>query len=449
VAGERLGNAGCCPDGYVQGCWATGPHLHFYTTYRGARQPVTGLNLGGWLVNYDGCLIRTDQQVCPYSRIVSNSPGVSGGPSGPADIVVLLDSSGVVAGGPDDVDGTDAALALLQAARADDSVSIINFNSRVSVRSPLMRVATTDGYLDAELAASTEIGKRFGRTDLRAGLLAACRELLKHGTFNARAVVLISDGLDNVGRSQRPEECLAHHGVPVFAYRMGGGQAKLLEEIATTTGGEYQALADVKNLYCEFRRVRTLVSGDPPGRCSALRLAPGDVLSLPFMVPRGQDAATLEIRWRERTVAGVEGAESPGIKALLHAPSGRKLTLPYSGVTLHEDGGSARYTIARPLAGTWSLSVTGENIAPEGIYVTFAGFIVPQAPPPPIVMPTEAPSESPTESPAPSETEEAATPTPTEETTPSESPTPAPETPEPETPEPETPTPRPTKPSPS
>ena len=44
-AGDRLGKAGCCPEGYSSTCFATAPHLHFYTLYgataRGSRASIS------------------------------------------------------------------------------------------------------------------------------------------------------------------------------------------------------------------------------------------------------------------------------------------------------------------------------------------------------------------------------------------------------------------------
>ena len=37
-AGDRLGKVSCCPDGgFTSFCWATAPHLHFYTVYSGGQ----------------------------------------------------------------------------------------------------------------------------------------------------------------------------------------------------------------------------------------------------------------------------------------------------------------------------------------------------------------------------------------------------------------------------
>ncbi|HUF54572.1 MAG TPA: VWA domain-containing protein [Dehalococcoidia bacterium] len=420
VAGERLGNPGCCPDGPVQGCWATGPHLHFYTTYRGARQPIAGINLGGWQISGDGCLSRAEQSICLSSRIVSNSPDPVGA-GGPADIVVLLDTSWSVGLGPGDATRHDVALALLDAVREDDRMSIINFNSRVQNRAS-MRTVASDGQMDPLLGAAVQSDDDFGRTDLRLALNAACREIVSRGESSKRAVVLISDGRDTVNRDRNPQECLSHHGIPVFSYRLGDDEAPLLESISESTGGSYRPLNEVRNLYCEFRMMRAVLAGEPPGRCSALRIEPGDMLSLPFNIPANQDGATLEIRWRSRIPTDEASAEFT-MKASIQAPSRTKLPIPYPGIEVTEEAGSILFSIVRPVHGTWTLSVGSENLPEGGIYVTFTGVNIPQAPPPlpPEPPPTEEPTAAPTH--PPSDTTE---PSPSDEPRPDESETPVP-----------------------
>lgn len=432
VAGERLGNPGCCPDGAVEGCWATGPHLHFYTLYNGVRQPIAGINLGGWLVGEDGCLTRAEETVCADSRIISNTPDPVGA-SGPADIVVLLDTSQAELAASD-ADVSDAALAILQAAKDDDRISVIDFNSRVRTRAPLQTVSV-GGALEPALAEAVLTEKEDSTANLRLGLAAACRELIVRGESKSRAVILISSGQDTTDNADGAEACLSRHGVPVFTYRTGEEPAPLLARVSEATGGTYRPLSEVRNLYCEFRLVRAVISGDPPGRCSALRIEPGDVLSLPFTIPADQDAATLEIRWRQRDLPGDEAEDGLTMNPTILAPSHTVLPTPYPGIEFTEDAGSATFRIARPVAGTWSLTVSSENVPEGGVYVTFSGSTTPQAPPEPEA--TEEPSAGPTDPPT-------DTPEPTATQSPDGSPTPEPTRPEP-TAEPQ-PTPEPTRP---
>jgi hypothetical protein len=136
-AGDRLGLPGCCPDGWgVEGCYSEAPHLHFYTLMHGVRQPAVGLNLGGWRVGEDYCLHRTADTRCEFgTRLFSNSP-IQGNntPSTGADLAVILDTSESVSEGRERI---QTALALLQATRPDDRLTVIEFNSNARVRQPL------------------------------------------------------------------------------------------------------------------------------------------------------------------------------------------------------------------------------------------------------------------------------------------------------------------------
>ena len=407
-AGQRLGTPSCCPDGEVQGCWATGPHVHFYTWYSGARQGAYGLNLGGWLVAGDGCLVRNEERVCADSRIVSNTPrSLDGSPTSRADIVLLLDTSGGARSQPELI---DAARTLLQALRSDDSVAIVSFDSAAGV--PMeFGPAFQRSLIDRRLLKAMHGAGISESANLRAGLGRSCSEILDHGTAPSKAIVLLSGGKHSTGSTSAAQRCLMSSGVPVYAYSSGDSSAALAR-IARATGGEYRPLAEVSNTYCEFRRIRSLASGDPPGRCSAYQLATGDVLLLPFNIPANQDEATLEVQWRVASGDAVPG----GITPRIHGPGGGIIKLPLSGITVEERDGAVVFKIVRPLAGAWRLSVSGENLPPEGVYVTFSGKTVPQAPPAPSEMPS--PSAGPTDPPT-----DSATPTPGDSRTPTPVPT--------------------------
>lgn len=436
AAGERLGTPGCCPDGPVDGCWSTAPHLHFYTTYNGARQPAEGLNLGGWRVGPDGCMYRAGQVSCPLEsgggRIVSNSPRQGqNSPSTQADIAVVIDTSRNMSehGGPT---RTEAALALLQATRPDDRISIIEFNSSARVLSPLAQAAEGDA-VSPDLVAAVETMETGGRTNVRLGLVTACAQLLANGSAPAKAVILLSDGKHNKGSFSGAAECLQEAGIPVFSYAPGRGNLSLLSGLAEKTGGEFRRLSEIENLYCEFLRVRTVLSGDPPGSCTTLQLKQGDSISMPFSIPADQDQALLEVRWRERRTSEEAAAQGVPVNTRILGPSGTPLSVPFPGVGVEEHEGAVVYRIAYPQEGTWTLVVSATELIPaEGIFVTFSASTVPQVPPsffednpppgtPDVLAETEtpAPTESPSPTATPRPTRTIRTPWPTAEPTPS------------------------------
>ena len=424
-AGDRLGTPGCCPDGWgLYGCWSEAPHLHFYTLRDGTSPSIVGLNMGGWRVGDDGCLRRNEQTSCPLQgRIVSNSPRQGqNSPSTPADLALIIDTSRQ----DDSVPGQSAdevGMALLQASREDDRVSVIEFNSKANVRTDL-RAAVSDGALDPKLADAVEEPGAGGRTNLRLGLVTGCAELLSHGNAPTKAAILVSDGRHNVGPMVGAEECLQEAGIPVFSYATGLANSYLLRRIATRTGGEFHRLADIDNLYCEFYRVRTILSGDPPGLCTTFPLKPGEKLSLPFKIPADQDQAVLQIRWRDRRTKDQVRAEGMPVRAEILGPDGRLLKTPTPGINRETEDGSIRYIVSYPKDGEWKLVVAaGDKLPPEGLFITFSAGTIPQAPPyykldatptgtpsvstgegPCMVAPSGTPSNTPTPSGSPTET---------------------------------------------
>ncbi len=396
-AGDRLGTPGCCPDGWGQaGCYSEAPHLHFYIVDRGAKPNIVGLNLGGWRVGDDGCLIRTNQVACPLSgRIISNSPRQGqNSPSTPADMVLVADTSR--SSSADDTQPTigELGMAMLQAARPDDRVSVIEFNQNARLKTEL-KDAVTNGAIDEALATAVNIDEAGGRTNLRLGLVNACAELLSRGGAPARAAILVSDGQHNVGAFTGAEECFREAGIPVYTYAVGRANRYLLRHLANETGGEFHELSGVDNLYCEFLRIRIILSGDPPGLCTTFQLKRGEQLSLPFAMPPEQDQGTLEVRWRDRRTEDQVKAEGMPVQAQILDPAARQLKKDTYGIRYQEDDGSIRYLVSYPDTGEWKLIVTATDKVPEeGIFITFSASTIPQAPP--YLESQLAPKESPT-----------------------------------------------------
>jgi Mg-chelatase subunit ChlD len=383
-AGDRLGTPGCCPDGWGQaGCYSEAPHLHFYIVDRGAKPNIAGLNLGGWRVGEDGCLGRTNQVACPLGgRIVSNSPRQGqDSPSTPADIVLVADTSRSTASDETQPKIGELGMALLQAARPDDRLSVIEFNQKSRIRTEL-KEAVTNGAIDEGLANAVNISEEGGRTNLRLGLVNACAELLSRGGAPARAAILVSDGQHNVGAFTGAEECFREAGIPVFTYAVGRANRYLLRHLASETGGEFHELSDVDNLYCEFLRIRIHLSGDPPGLCTTFQLKRGDRLSLPFQMPPDQDQGTLEVRWRERRTGDQVAKDGIPVQAQILDTRGSALKKETRGIRYQEDDGSLRYLVSYPEAGQWKLIVKATDKVPEeGLFITFSASTIPQAPP--------------------------------------------------------------------
>jgi hypothetical protein len=389
--GDRLGAPGCCPDGIgVNGCVSTAPHVHFSAMIHGVRQEAFGLNLGGWRVNDDGCLERAGERSCPLEggatrsgairsgsaggRIVSNSPRRGqDDPSTPADIAVMIDTSTSASA------RTDSALAILQATRPDDRMAVINFNSTAKVTVPLT-TAVKDGGVNNDLAEAMDEPAATGDTNIRLGMVTGCAELLANGKAPAKAAVLLSDGHHDLGSMSGAAECFQQAGIPVFTYAVGPSDEEFLAHIASETGGQFARLSDTANQYCEFRRIRAIISGDPVGACTTFQLKMGEALTLPFRVPGEQDQAAMEVRWRDRRAADEDATEGLPVDAQIVSPNGKVLKLPFTGIKYEEDDGAVRFTITYPAAGEWKLVVNLNDKAPaEGLFITFSASTNPQA----------------------------------------------------------------------
>jgi hypothetical protein len=438
-AGQRLGRPGCCPDGGTgTSCWSQNPHLHFYTISGGARRPIVGVNIGGWLVDTNGCLVKPTQRACPGSSLISNA----GRPEDPAslpvpEMTVALDVSGSMSGAVAGGELLRMAAPYLEAAAKGEKVTLLAFNSH-----PKVLAAPADKRTLDELAKSVSEERPDGDTDLAAGLAQACREMSAHGPA-PQALVLVTDGVHNApGRLRDPGRCFAERGWPVFIYGVGQPNAALLQRIAGATGGEYRPARAIFDPACEMQRVRGALSGASPGGCSRFLLRPGERLSVLVDVPPEQVQAALSVTW----AALGKGDADPILKTTLRMPDGKMIAA--EGVLSHEVETSAeRYAIRSPAAGKWEAVISGSGLPPGGVLLVFSFGTTPTAFPTG-VLPTEPPSPTPeaetgdaetpggvetpdgSETPAPDDTETpTATPQPTKapiSVTPSATPSPTP-----------------------
>src|SRR6266542_64764 len=254
VAGERLGKVSCCPDGPVGSCWATAPHLHFYTVLQGAKQRIAGINLEGWVVQQDGCLVRGAESVCVGSGLASNAPASS---PQRANVVLMLDATGDANGDPQR-SRLAVARAYLSAAGPDDRVGIVTYNSLVHGETPVRQVKAKNG-MDEELLRRIDTVGADGLADQRVGVRAGCRELVRLGKAQAKAAVLISDGVHDFRRLGQPQTCFKQQHLPVHTVAVGPGGEENLRQISRDTGGQFINLNEPKDLGCEMHRLRMLI----------------------------------------------------------------------------------------------------------------------------------------------------------------------------------------------
>jgi len=414
VAGERLGKVSCCPDGPVGSCWATAPHLHFYTVLQGEKQGIAGVNLEGWVVQQDGCMVRGGQSVCVGGGLASNAPASS---PQKADVVLMLDATGDANGDPQRA-RLAAARAYLAAAGPDDRVGIVTYNSLVHGVTHLREVTGKSG-IDDELLHRIDTVGADGLADLRVGIRAGCRELQQLGKAETKAAVLISDGVHDFRRLGSPQDCFKQLHVPVHTVAVGPGGEENLKQISGDTGGQFINLSEVKDLACEMHRLRMLIVEREGGACRTDAAFVDKTTRVNLEVPAGQAEASFSATWlRPDVPSAVSGKARVDVK--LSSPSGRTIAPTTERADLKSNSGNTyqSYSLLSPEAGTWSLRLTGKEAPPEGVAVTIALTTSAARP-----LPPTAPGE---ERPTPPPAEQTATPTPTGSATPTAEPSPRP-----------------------
>ena len=435
VAGERLGKVSCCPDGPVGNCWATAPHLHFYTVLQGAKQGIAGINLEGWVVQPDGCLVRGGESVCVGGGLASNAPAHS--PQN-ADVVLMLDATGDANGDPQRA-RLAAARAYLAAAAPDDRVGIVTYNSLVHGETHLRAVKSKDG-MDADLLQRIDTVGADGLADQRVGVRAGCRELVRLGKAEAKAGVLISDGVQDFRRLGTPQACFKEHHLPVHTVAVGPGGEENLKQISRDTGGQFINLNEPKDLACEMHRLRMLIVEREAGACRTDAAFVDKTTRVTFEVPAGQAEASFSATWLRPDVPSPVSSKAR-VDVKLVAPSGRTIAPATERADLKSASGNTyqSYSLLSPEAGVWSVRLTGKEAPPEGVAVTLALTTSAARPLPPTPL-GEEPARQSEQTPTPSPTE-SATPTPEPSPKPLATTTPTPQTPTPASTAESTPTP--------
>ena len=427
-AGDRLGKVSCCPDGgWTDFCWATAPHLHFYTVYRGSKQGIVGINLEGWVVTEDGCLARGDETTCLMGWLKSEAPAHS--PSN-VDVVLILDATGDLATGDPQVARLEAARAYLGASGTDDRVGIVTYNSIVHGTTHPREVKGDQG-IDPELLRSVDLVGADGEADLRVGLRAGCRELNQEARAERRAAILISDGVSDYEQLGEPHACFHSHGWPVYTVAIAPGGEETLKRIAAETGGQFIDWRATQDQGCEMHKLRMLIAGVNAGICKTEQAFVDETTRIEFEVPEGQGQASFATSWLRANVPSPISRRMQADVELV-TPSGRKIVPDGArGNVKYEAGNTyAAYSIVAPEAGAWTLRVTGVQAPPEGIAVTASVTTSEARPvPPPPGEPTPTPEENPASSEEPTSSApptEAATPSPDSSPEPTPTPTPHP-----------------------
>jgi Ca-activated chloride channel family protein len=168
------------------------------------------------------------------------------GAEAPLSLVFLQDLSGSMGGGGKLDASRDALARVLDAARPADELALASFaGGRLRVDVPF----THD---PAVLAESMALWDPYGTTALH-DAVAWIPEIADEGRHPKRAVVLLTDGIDNAS-ALAPEAARAivqGARLPVYVFGLGGEgrptpgtYAQLLEDLARATGGRYFPVGD-------------------------------------------------------------------------------------------------------------------------------------------------------------------------------------------------------------
>lgn len=346
-AGERLGHPDCCPEGGEPiECYSDTPHLHFYTVYNGAKQDITGITIQGWTVQDDGCLQKGDQRSCPGDSLRSAAPPVDETlPSVAADIAIVVDGSDA---------SRQAARQFLQALYPGDRAGIVSFGDSVE---RVAGLAVPGIPLGITLAGSVSRGD----ADPAGALIEACILLSEEGRAPADAVIAFGAGWRTGEALDAAAECLGPDGPKAFVYDTGADTSGAVIDALTAAGNEYHALSQVRDLPCEFQRVRSEISDDGLTACSSFLLREGEIVSVPFAITEGQASATFSVSW-----SSAEGVR-PHVHSVLLDPAHARTGPSAPGVTKRLGISFQAFSAQAPAPGNWKVYVDADGLPAEGV----------------------------------------------------------------------------------
>jgi len=366
--------------------------------------------------------------------VKSNAPPHS--PSN-VDVVLIIDTSTSMLFEDPGSARLDLAEAYLASSRPGDRAGIVTFDAaahRIRQVGPLRIV---NNNMSRRLAGATPEWNASGLTDIAAGIRMGCRELALRGKAEHRGAILLTDGLHTKGTYSQTQNCFKRHGWPLFAVAFGSAGEAFLRQITGETGGEIVRLDDIKSAACQMLRVRSLVGGVKPGQCETVSIVSGKPAAVPLNIGPGQAEAIVSATW---LASRGDLSQGMSLDVTLVSPSGRAVRPDNvrSDITHRAGQTYATYTISYPQPGEWSVRLSGQNLPPAGLAVTFSLSTTVQPPtsPPPPPSPVDSPgfAGTPLETPAPEPAAETPTPSPEPSdspTTPTPSPSPVEPTPSP------------------
>lgn len=282
------------------------------------------------------------------------------GPLG-VDVVTVIDRS-LSMGESGKIEAAQAAAQqFIDSMIPRDKIGAVSYNTSATVDFPLTEIDTAGNVKDEAKAAVGSMTPD-GITSIGAGVQAADDELDRFSSDRLRAMLLMTDGLQNA--SPDPIDVINDQVDPEIAiYTIGFGSdadAALLSQIASLRNGRYYYAnsADLANIYFA---VAGRISGKQqlPGRSQSIQQ--GGQFDYDLNVESGADSVTFSANWL-----------SGDVDLTLVRPDGSVLDHDAAAadpnVSLTIGGGYETYTVEAPMGGTWRMVVAGVDVpAPETV----------------------------------------------------------------------------------
>jgi Ca-activated chloride channel family protein len=209
-----------------------------------------------------------DKKQTSYVRIaLTGSEIESSKKRPPVNVAIVIDNSGSMNGSKID-QARRAAIAAIKRLRDDDIVSVVLYNSNVSVLVPATKASDRDSII--RQIESVQAG---GSTALFAGVskgAAETRKFMRDESVNR--VILLSDGQANVGPSSPSElenlgASLVKEGISVSTLGLGlGYNEDLMSGLAIAGSGNHMFIEEADDLVAvfnkEFNDLLSVVAGD-------------------------------------------------------------------------------------------------------------------------------------------------------------------------------------------
>jgi hypothetical protein len=290
-----------------------------------------------------------------FALAVSNAMGLS---VQPVSIAQAIDTTGSMAFFGYMAPAQERAAQLLDFMRGGDKLSISEFSQRPAV--PLARTPYplhlltnfTPDWTDAHTAIDGLHAE--GTTPIGAGLLEAWSQLHLEPVARPRAIILLSDGLENVAPfADAALLAMIPSDVPIFTVALGpAGSAPTLQTIASSrpNGGYYVVASDedIHKLHEIYAQLQALAAGAAIIGLSSAQVASEGSAEHALVVDADVAEVTFCLSW--------EGAQQK-LDLAVTGPDGRSYTATTAATLVRAGATYAIMSVGLPVAGVWKIAV--------------------------------------------------------------------------------------------